>query len=230
MYIHSQELLANLKANYDKYYEQNDAAHGLSHIEQVLKNSEDIVNMESLTIENFNMDLLTIAVYIHDIFTNVSRDKHHALASNHIMQTSNSVLDKLSDIEKTIVSFAVREHRGSYNGSYSTFYSEILSAADRGLPDLQLQIIRSAQYTISKTQHLDFDDLCEKVRYHMVDKFSRTGYARYPNLYLKWQKQGLNKMYDDIDKLTKEEVGNVIRRINEEYRVMSAELMDELNT
>ena len=108
------------------------------------------------------------------------------------------------------MSSAIKEHRASYKGEYSSLLSEVLAAADRGAPDLNSTIIRSSKYYLEREPNSDLKTIAENVYKHLLEKFSRTGYMKYNAIYSSFYKKEINNMYVAIDNLNIDKVFNIL--------------------
>lgn len=140
------------------FYANVDAGHDSEHIFNVLLEAFKISNifMFFYTQEEAFKHYLTIglACLAHDMFSAIDRDNHHILAGQYLMDLSYVVNKTLITDEDRHIDYwmdcfkyftkdmlieasqMVSEHRASYKGQFSNKGSEILSAADRGKPDI----------------------------------------------------------------------------------------------
>ncbi len=160
----SKDVIERLKEEYckelDTFYKK-DSSHGWSHVEDVAKNALEINRRMIL---NLNEEYLVLAALFHDIYSDTDRKNHHTLAADWfakfmIKQYKYDAIDILE------MSLAIKEHRASYNGEYSSLLSEVLAAADRGAPDLNSLIIRSSKYHLEKEPNRDLKTIAENVIY-----------------------------------------------------------------
>lgn len=179
------------------YYEKNDKQHQYGHIESVCELALKINIELNLKLSDY---LLTVAAYCHDMFSTVDRKNHATLAGDWVRNTDIHFLNVMTAEERNLVASAIDEHRGSYKGKYSSIYSEVLSAADRGAPKVYDIFMRTYRLTLeerdynatSKIEHANFA-LQESVDM-MKKKYSLTGYARYNDVYKKVFKDELLDM------------------------------------
>lgn len=176
------------KRLYSQSYENNDDAHKYEH-------AEDVMEMALYINRKMNWNVcekqIIISASIHDMFTD-DRKNHHNLGSSYVMNTKDAILDTLSSNEKKYIALAIKEHRGSFTGEYSSLLSECIAAADRGPCDYQIMYNRSLKY--HKGDHT-------KVRKHLIDKFSYDGYVKFPLSYQKIFKSELKILRDQIELL-----------------------------
>ena len=172
------------------FYDKNDVAHQIDHADKVCDLAIEI--NESLE-HPYKNQVVMIAAYAHDMYSTVEfRKIHHELAAHYVRCSNDEIIGLLSPIDRIKVADAVAQHRGSYTGELSSKLSEVISAADRGIPDLEEMIERSLKYNNGNL---------EKVHEHMKDKFGSKGYAKYPELYEEYFGEVLNTMRKQIDSL-----------------------------
>jgi len=188
-------------------YKTNDAAHQIDHADEVVTL---MLQMDKKFNLHLDKNMIIVIGYYHDIFSKedkLARKNHNNLAADYILN-NNKEFSIFNDKELTLISKAIREHRGSYKGEFSSIYSELVSAADRGEPDLNDMIKRSFKYHFDG---LNSQKAAEEVLEHMIEKFGKNGYAKYPKLYLKFFGKKLDNLKKDIMKLTTHYILNIVR-------------------
>jgi len=221
-------LESRLKEEVSSYYENNDLGHKLSHVNNVLTlafNIKDILKLNHVSLRD---DLIIMACYYHDMYSSSDRENHAKEASEYVMVYSrdiDSVCNELSEEDRLYVAHAVLEHRASYKGKYSSPLSELLSAADRGLPnavDILERVLKCTEdkNCIVKVEVEDADPI-DKAVFHLRDKFSSTGYARYNKMYQQAYPIGLYTLQRCFDNITKEHVKRVLSFGMEKIRLLS---------
>jgi len=188
------------------FYKSNDAAHGIDH-------ADDVYELALYTNQKLELGvsdhLIEIAAYYHDIYSTDptinknDRRMHNTLAHNYVMQAAEWPFAALTLDERKLVAHAVLEHRASFKGNFYSALSEIISTSDRGKPDAEAIILRSLQYQGGKV------DACVNVLNHMVEKFSSTGYAKYPQMYSEVFGDELTVMRECMDTLTLQDVTSI---------------------
>ena len=210
-----------IRGIFKPYYENSgDAAHGISHADQVHIACYTIINrlerrgiiLEPEVVTPLN---IALAAYGHDMFAGTSRVLHHILANDwlrdNIVEKFGNLIPSGVDVNDVIetVASAVVEHRASYNGAYTTALSELLSAADRGVPDITSVIKRSYAYSSSK--YTDESTIINETIRHIKAKYGRKGYGRFNNMYIVAYGNELSALRDSADKLTVKSVLNIIK-------------------
>jgi hypothetical protein len=175
---------------YKPYYENSDEAHLIDH-------ADDVCDLALKINQALDEKLIVLASYLHDMFSKTNRAIHNELAYEYVKKADDKFLSKLSTDEVKIVAHAVLEHRGSFKGEFYSPLSEIISSADRGLPDLDFIVIRSMKFN-----HGDAKD----VYTHIHDKYGTTGYAKYPKVYQNIFKEELACFKKLADELTVDKV------------------------
>lgn len=175
-----------------------DKAHGTDHIYNVLADAKKIKGSNLSVAE-------TLAIIFHDAGNEVDRDDHEKIGANYFMEIISGI--KYTDTLK--VAHAIREHRASYKGKFSSPVSELLSSADRGKPDsLAYTLKRSYDYAVKHGDN--HEEAINHAIKHIKEKYSRNGYARIPNMYKQYYKDILIKFWDEIDNFTPEQAKRMI--------------------
>jgi len=119
------------------------------------------------------------------------------------LEANDEFLENLKREELKRVAHAVLEHRASFKGEYYSLLSEIISSADRGLPDLESVVVRSMRFNNGDAQN---------VYEHILDKYGTKGYAKYPKVYKETFKEQLEQFQNEADKITVEEIEMIWNR------------------
>jgi len=183
------------------HYAKNDPGHTIKHAEEVCQLAVELAQYARYA-RYPNMDLVVYAAYLHDVQVYVDRENHHTLAGSFVR---SGACDHLFDNTTTreLVAAAVEEHRASYTGRFTSALSEIISSADRMHPsmtidDLYARIVRSIRH------RYDTDEICaQKALQHLINKFGRNGYVRYPQLYRDYFHKELEQRYLAIEQFLK---------------------------
>ncbi len=205
----NKDIIKRLKEEYGKeldIFYKEDSSHGWSHVEDVAKNALEI---NKKMILNLNEEHLVLAALFHDIYNDTDRKNHHTLAADWFVKVMIEQ-GKYDAIDILEMSLAIKEHRASYNGEYSSLLSEVLAAADRGAPDLNSLIIRSSKYYLEKEPNRDLKTVAEDVYKHMLEKYSRTGYMKYNAIYSLFYGEEIYNMYVAIDDLSIDKILNIL--------------------
>ena len=210
--------------HFEHFYKDVDQAHGLSHVLAVTNLALDFNSKLGLDISEYD---IIVAGISHDIFSFTHRNEHHTKARDYILQDTGAIYEYVDNKEH--IAYAVGEHRGSYKGEYTSLLSELISAADRGLPTLSSIIKRIYQCAIdpnlifrvdkigipdmSLTNNKTLVDMVNRIRsnnvdetliktyIHLYEKYSIGGYARYNDVYKKVYSQQLCDMWNEIERI-----------------------------
>ena len=165
-------------------YEGLDAAHDISHVENVidyaLKLGEEFVKT--------TQDIIYTAAAYHDLGLRKGRSKHHQYSAQ-IVKEDEQLLEYFSEQEIEIISDACYYHRASLEEEPQRLTSKIIADADRmdGLT-IERMIIRAWNYGVEKYQEKSITELYENMYHHLLNKYGKDGYA-YQSLYLEESKE-----------------------------------------
>ena len=186
-----------LKAFYTDIIEANDLSHRMDHMDSVYENAVHINQVLGLNVPETH---IAIMAYCHDLFT-LYRDNHHLLGKEHLLTTNEWFMKGINDGDRKLIACAVGEHRASFDGEYTSIYSQLLASADRGKPlAVHDMLIRSFNYARSKLKKEYGESVVHAIS-HVKEKFGSSGYTRYPKIYLLMYAQELKKRSVIIDKL-----------------------------
>lgn len=172
-------------------------AHGWKHIDSVMYKAFYLKNKYNIEVAT---DELVSAVLFHDIFNSIDRDNHHTLASEWVDASIHPMLNKSKDSRKRIA-MAIKEHRASYNEEYYSPLSELLATADREKPILKDILFRMYKHIEDTTPNVSHKEKINIMKKHLREKYSRTGYIQYTNMYMLEHKNDLAIMLDQIDSI-----------------------------
>lgn len=182
--------------DFSKYWEMNDEAHRLKHFSNVEECALIINHRAGL---KFDLVMITYAAFFHDMFA-WSRYNHHEMSAHWVLTTDYPLISFLPDIDKKMLADACREHRASFKGEFSGKFSELINAADRELPgDVPAMVERAILYRMGKGYSRE-EALKPSIE-HIKDKYSITGYGRYPQIYLDVFEADLLQQRQDIANL-----------------------------
>ena len=185
-----------VRAYYESYYENGDEAHFIDH-------ADDVCDLALHINKTCDDKLVILASYIHDSFNATNRAMHNELAYEYVLKAEDKFLKELNKKELLDVAHAVLEHRASFKGEFYSPLSELISSADRGLPDLDFIVVRSMKFNKENE---------EGVHEHIKEKYGSNGYAKYPKVYQEIFREELMAFQKRADALT---VEGVLRIWNE---------------
>lgn len=200
-------------------YKSNDSAHNVEHLEDVLSTAATIierVGYESIPAKDRASAF--VAILFHDITATTDRDNHQNSGAESFDRMMNIVVRQIRsrllrnividgrygvDVDKAKA--AIREHRASYKGDFSTIVSEIVSGADRGIPqpteeNVKHKIAKSYKYHIEKLHETEDEARINSLE-HIKEKYGTKGYAKYPDIYEKAFKDELGAFRRLVDEI-----------------------------
>lgn len=173
------------------FYRYTDSAHRIDHIRAVISNVIRLCYMQGW---QEHLKLAIIAAGAHDIYsTKDLRAQHHIKGFNWVLDNAPVMMRKykLTNDDCYTIAYAVLEHRGSFKGQYNGIVSEIVAAADRGIPsveDVLAYLSRSYLYARDNEGKSISNAKFHAVN-HIQDKFGRNAYSKVPDWY--------NRLFDD---------------------------------
>ncbi|EJF7920791.1 HD domain-containing protein [Salmonella enterica subsp. enterica serovar Bareilly] len=171
-------------SHFRDFYRYTDSAHRLDHILSVKSNA---VRIAYLLNETQHLKNVLVAVAAHDIFsTPADRASHHIKAFNYVLDSAPILRRrfKLSSDDVTEVAYAVLEHRSSHKGGYNSIVSEIVAAADRGIPTIEeVKNYMHRSYLYARDHGKSVTDSKFHAINHVQNKFGRNGKSRVPDWY-----------------------------------------------
>ena len=195
------ELATQIENELSSHWEFNEPAHRVEHFRDVLETGIHIANHVGYYLRGENGRLMVLAAYFHDLFA-WSRINHHTLSAEYTRDTDHPLFNELSSKGRVLLSDACREHRASYKGKFSSSFSELVNAADYGIPHgTRAMLERAMAYRQAHNPHESFQDSLRESALHLKEKFSREGYAVYPAMYRKAFNLELERQYVDIEKI-----------------------------
>lgn len=203
----NEELKKYINKNIFPEYEKNESAHDINHIKYVIDRSMKFAE----EVPEINIDMAyTIAAY-HDIGHHIDA-KNHEKVSAEILEHDKGLKKFFADDQIKIMKEAVEDHRASSDHEPRTIYGKIVSSADRNT-DIESSIKRTYSYTKKHNPNLTLDELIEKSRQHLIEKFGIGGYAT-SKMYFKDEEY--EKYLRDLTELTsnKGEFTKIYKKIN----------------
>ena len=153
-------------------YQKNDRGHNIEHINYVIKRSLKFAK----TKPNININMVYTIAAFHDIGCHIDR-KNHELVSARILTSSEKLKEFFSKEEIIIMKEAIEDHRASLECEPRSIYGKIVSSADRNT-DIENILKRTYSYCLEHDSNKTIDEIIEKSRLHIIDKFGPKGYAK----------------------------------------------------
>lgn len=185
-------------------YRKNEQAHGIEHINYVIRRSFELIEQNALEVDA-NM-VYVIAAY-HDIGHHIDPKKHEIISAE-IMSKDEKLKELFTEEQLVIIKEAIEDHRASSDHEPRSIYGKIVSSADRN--NTVEQCLRRSYYYGKRLEPNATDqELYERAFYHLNLKFGENGYAKF---YLK------DREYEEFLKNIREVLKN-----KEEFCKMQAE-------
>ena len=163
-------------------YYNNDAGHGINHIETVINRSFELAPNGMI----LNPDIIYTAAAFHDVGVYISRAMHH-IESAKILMNNDFIINYFDKEELKLIKDAIEDHRASLDGEPRSIYGKILSSADRPT-DLDEFIYRSYMAVKKNrclknngvTSNCEFTrkEIADAIYDHLVEKFGKDGYSK----------------------------------------------------
>lgn len=191
-------------------YYPTEGSHGWNHIEDVVASGKRMLRAkgEKLTPE------AEAALMFHDsgLYPNgldnpEVRYGHERRGATVARRALKDMFDKETLLR---IAAAIREHRGSYKGEYTSPLSDLVSSADRGKPDLGKKIMRS--WTYGMEHGYSPERAARNVVEQVQMKYGTGGYARMPSYYQAVYQRALDKFHRDVDALTEKKVLEYVKK------------------
>lgn len=197
-----------------EFYKLTDPAHRIDHIEWVMANVLTIYTTVDLGLHDeyqkeaiFRQALLAAAY--HDIYSH-ERKLHHFMSFQYVLDNADHFYEKhkLNKMQMFNVAYACMEHRGSWKGPYHSLASEIVAAADRGIPtefDIGTALKRSYLFARTTAGKPERESQIHAVE-HLKDKYGEKGYGRVPSWYTEYYRHELKAQTHAIEQLTPDSI------------------------
>lgn len=155
-------------------YNKNERAHGIEHINYVIRRSFELVKQNNLEVD-YNK-VYAIAAY-HDIGHYIDPKKHEII-SGKIMSEDENLKQYFCKEDLIIIKEAIEDHRASADHEPRSIYGKIVSSADR---NNTVEQCLERSYYYGKRLNPEFTDreLYERAFKHLNLKFGVDGYAKF---------------------------------------------------
>ncbi len=132
------ELIEYVEKNIFPQYEDNDKAHGIIHIQEVIRRSFAL--NETLKL-NLDKNMIYAIAACHDLGKYINHEIHEKIAADIFINDFN-MKKFFSDEERTIIKEAIEDHRSSKEDEPRSNYGKLISSADRNTR-IEIVFIRS---------------------------------------------------------------------------------------
>ena len=155
-------------------YSNNEKAHGIEHINYVIRRSFELVKQNNLEVD-YNK-VYVIAAY-HDIGHYIDPKKHEIISAK-IMSADENLKQYFPSEDLIIIKEAIEDHRASADHEPRSIYGKIVSSADR---NNTVEQCLERSYYYGKRLNPEFTDreLYERAFKHLNLKFGVDGYAKF---------------------------------------------------
>lgn len=207
--MNDQTLIRKIRALARPYY-PDEGSHGWNHIQDVLRRAH---RMSRDANEPWT-PYASAAVMFHDtglypegIDKPEMREGHETRGAEIARKALANVVDR-SNLD--LIAAAIAEHRGSYKGDYTSPLSDLVSSADRNPVTLEKAVRRSARYN---AEHgVTGEQSYKNIASHLSEKYGHGGYARMPEHYQRTYAKALENFRTQMDKLTPEQVKDMLEK------------------
>lgn len=200
------ELKEYITNNIFPAYSKNEIAHGIEHINTVIRRSFELIKQNNLEV---NYDIVYAVASYHDIGHHIDR-KRHEIVSAEIMSEDKNLSRFFSKDELNIIKEAIEDHRASAKTEPRSIYGKIVSSADRN-NTIEECLERPYYYAKKQKPEATDKELFHDSFIHLNLKFGENGYAKF---YLKDEEY--EKFLNDLRTLLKDE--------NNFYKVQEAHI------
>lgn len=191
------------------HYSLNDKGHDIEHAKYVINRSLEFAEL----VKEINYEMVYVIAAYHDVAHHIDAKNHEILSAKMLMEDEN-LKDFFTVEQIKIMSEAVEDHRSSLDTEPRSIYGKIVSSADRNT-SVEVTLKRCYSYNKKHFPELNQEDLIEKCRSFLLEKFGANGYAR-DKMY--FDDKQYKKYLDDITELAsnKERFAIEIIKVNNE--------------
>ena len=201
------DLKKYIKELINYHYNLNDKGHGVEHAEYVINRSLKFAN----EINDINYEMVYVIAAYHDVAHHIDAKNHEVLSAQMLIK-DEKIKKYFTDEQIKIMSEAVEDHRSSLETEPRSIYGKIVSSADRNT-SVEVTLKRCYSYNKKHSQNLMENEVIEKCRRFLLEKFGEDGYAR-SKMYFD-DKEYEKYLYDITDlALNSEKFSMKIKRVN----------------
>lgn len=139
---YTKDVLSDLQRHVEEkvfhLYEQNDQAHGIIHILEVIRRSFALNETLKLGLDK---NMIYAIAACHDLGKYIDSDNHHLIAARMFME-DECMKKFFSDDERITIMEAIEDHRSSKEDTPRSDYGKLISSADRNTK-IEIVFIRS---------------------------------------------------------------------------------------
>ncbi len=201
------DLKKYIKELINYHYNLNDKGHGVEHAEYVINRSLKFAN----EINDINYEMVYVIAAYHDVAHHIDAKNHEVLSAQMLIK-DEKIKKYFTDEQIKIMSEAVEDHRSSLETEPRSIYGKIVSSADRNT-SVEVTLKRCYSYNKKHSQNLMENEVIEKCRRFLLEKFGEDGYAR-SKMYFD-DKEYEKYLYDITElALNSEKFSMKIKRVN----------------
>ena len=201
------DLKKYIKELINYHYNLNDKGHGVEHAEYVINRSLKFAN----EIDDVNYEMVYVIAAYHDVAHHIDAKNHEVLSAQMLIK-DEELKKYFTDEQIKIMSEAVEDHRSSLETEPRSIYGKIVSSADRNT-SVEVTLKRCYSYNKKHSQNLMENEVIEKCRRFLLEKFGEDGYAR-SKMYFD-DKEYEKYLYDITElALNSEKFSMKIKRVN----------------
>lgn len=201
------DLKKYIKELINYHYNLNDKGHGVEHAEYVINRSLKFAN----EINDINYEMVYVIAAYHDVAHHIDAKNHEVLSAQMLIK-DEKLKKYFTDEQIKIMSEAVEDHRSSLETEPRSIYGKIVSSADRNT-SVEVTLKRCYSYNKKHSQNLMENEVIEKCRRFLLEKFGEDGYAR-SKMYFD-DKEYEKYLYDITElALNSEKFSMKIKRVN----------------
>ena len=152
-------------------YEAFDGGHKRDHAEAVICESIELARAHGADVQM----AYVVAAY-HDLGLRFGREKHH-IHSGEILMADETLRQWFTEEQLRVMRDAVEDHRASSKNPPRTIYGAIVAEADRQIDPITV-IHRTMAYSAKLYPDGDFEQLYERSKEHLLEKYAEGGYMR----------------------------------------------------
>lgn len=173
-------------------YENDNGAHGISHIKQVINRSFELMRISQL---NLNPNMVYVIAAYHDLGHHIEAKTHEKISAEMFIEDEN-MKKWFTEEERNIIKEAIEDHRASSNHEPRSVYGKLVSTADRTIMSIEEYIRRTYLYGLKHYPELSTEERVNRIYEHLNKKYGETGYAK---MYFQDQ-----KLIDALDRIREE--------------------------
>lgn len=157
-------------------YQHFDGAHGPDHVQRVIANSLELVDVARELYGEVDVDMVYAIAAYHDTGLQFGREDHGVTSGRYLM--ADEELHRWFTPEQlAIMREAVEDHRASGGREPRSVYGRIVSEADRDI-DPERIAKRCMQYGYARYPEMTDEQQVTRAALHMKNKYAEGGYMK----------------------------------------------------